>query len=59
MVPPGSLAGSLASAVSCLADTPIREVARLKKESTEPVVVQRDGAVVGVIGENELLECML
>jgi len=59
MVPPGSIPGSLANAPTCKADTTIREVARLKKESTEPVVVQRDGAVVGVIGENELLECML
>ena len=59
MVPPGSIPGSMANAPTCKADTTIREVARLKKDSTEPVVVQRDGAVVGVIGENELLECML
>ncbi len=59
MVPPGSLAGSLASGLTCDDDTPIREVARLKTSGTDPVVVRRDGAIVGVIGENELLGCML
>ncbi|WP_299810621.1 choline ABC transporter ATP-binding protein [uncultured Roseibium sp.] len=59
MVPPGSLPGSLASGLSCEASTPIRDVARLKKSSPEPVVVRKDGAIVGVIGENELLDCML
>lgn len=59
MMPPGSLPGSLASAVSCEPDTPIRDVARLKKLSSDPVVVQKAGAVVGVIGEKELLDCML
>jgi len=59
MVSPGSLPGSLASGLTCEAATPVREVARLKRSSTEPVVVQKDGAIVGVIGEGELLDCML
>jgi glycine betaine/proline transport system ATP-binding protein len=59
MVPPGSLPGSLASGLTCEASTPIRDVAKLKKTSSEPVVVQTNGAIVGVIGENELLDCML
>ncbi|GAA0779401.1 choline ABC transporter ATP-binding protein [Roseibium denhamense] len=59
MAPPGSLSGSLAGGLTCDAATPIREVARLKQSSKDPVVVQRDGAIIGVIGENELLECML
>ncbi|MEP1931922.1 MAG: choline ABC transporter ATP-binding protein [Roseibium sp.] len=59
MVPPGSLPGSLASGLSCESDTPIREVAKLKKSTPEPVVVQKDGAIVGVIGEHELLGCMV
>lgn len=59
MVPPGSLPGSLASGVTCESSTPVREIARLKKSSSDPVVVQKDGAIVGVIGEAELLECML
>lgn len=59
MVPPGSLPGSLASALSCETDTSIREVARLKTSSADPVVVRKGGAVVGVIGEKELLGCML
>ncbi|PVB59442.1 choline ABC transporter ATP-binding protein [Labrenzia sp. 011] len=59
MVPPGSLPGSLASGLTCDAGTPIRDVARLKKSSPEPVVVRKNGAIVGVIGENELLDCML
>ncbi|TYC51470.1 choline ABC transporter ATP-binding protein [Rhodobacterales bacterium] len=59
MVPPGSLPGSLASGLTCEINTPIRDVARLKQSSSEPVVVRKDGAIVGVIGENELLGCML
>ncbi len=58
MVPPGSLAGSLANGVSCDANTPIREVALMKTSSADPIVVQKDGAIVGVIGEKELLGCM-
>ncbi len=59
MVPPGSLPGSFAGGVACDSSTPVREVARLKKSSADPVVVQQDGAIVGVIGENELLDCMV
>ena len=58
MVPPGSLPGSMASGLACEADTPIRDVARLKQSNSEPVVVRKEGTIVGVIGERELLECM-
>ncbi len=59
MVTPGSIAGSFANGPHCEAETSVREVARLKRSSAEPVVVQTDGAIVGVIGENELLGCMV
>ncbi len=58
MVPPGSLPGSLASALTCDADASVREVAQLKKSSKDPVVVKASGSIVGVIGEKELLDCM-
>ncbi|MCX2724071.1 choline ABC transporter ATP-binding protein [Roseibium salinum] len=59
MVPPGSLPGSLANGLTCDADTPVRDVAKLKKSSAEPIVIQSNGKIVGVVGEGELLDCML
>ncbi len=59
MVAPGSVPGSFAEGPNCAPDTPIREVVRLKKGSRDPVIVMNGAAVVGVIGEAELLECML
>ncbi|MTH95594.1 choline ABC transporter ATP-binding protein [Roseibium sp. RKSG952] len=58
MVPPGSIPGSFAEAMSCPPEASVRDVAELKKTTGQPVAVVHNGAVVGVIGEVQLLNCM-
>jgi len=58
MVTPGSIPGSFAEGLTCGPATSVREVAALKKQSREPVLVTENGTVIGVIGEGELLACM-
>ncbi|NVK33652.1 MAG: choline ABC transporter ATP-binding protein [Rhodobacteraceae bacterium] len=59
MVKPGSIPGAMAEGLTCDVSTPIREVARIKRVKPDPVVVVKDGSIVGVISENELLDSML
>ena len=59
MVPPSSLPGAWTEGRTCDAETPIREVAKLMTASPEPMAVRKDGDIIGVIRQEELLNSML
>ncbi|MBB98115.1 MAG: choline ABC transporter ATP-binding protein [Rhodobacteraceae bacterium] len=48
----------VADAVSCAPKTPVREVIAMKREGAGTLVVMEAGAVVGLIDEAEILDCL-
>lgn len=46
------------STTTCSPETSVRQVIQLQRQSDNPVCVEDNGAVIGLIGERELLDCM-
>ncbi|GGB53370.1 choline ABC transporter ATP-binding protein [Roseibium aquae] len=50
--------GGLTQAPRCAPDTPLREVISIKKNSPHPVLVERNGTLIGQVGERQLFDCL-
>ncbi|MBO6755070.1 MAG: choline ABC transporter ATP-binding protein [Roseibium sp.] len=50
--------GGLVEAPRCAPDTPVRQVIAVKRTSPHPVLVERNGQILGQIDENDLFDCL-